>query len=181
MPNLMNVFWFCAIAGTAMFALQFLMLMMGTDLHSHETDDNHMHLADGKFKWLTRHAMTGFVMMFGWTGLTCLVQFDMTILETLLISFGISFVTAFISHFLFRIAQKAHSSGTVFKMDETIGCEATVYHRIPKNGSGKISISLHDLTHEIEAVSDGEEIPSFTKVKILKKMSDTKVIVAPIK
>ena len=178
---MMNVFWFCALAGTAMFAIQFLMLMMGTDLHSHETDDSNMHLADGKFKWLTRHALTGFVMMFGWTGLTCLVQFHLTTLETLLISFGIGIVTALISRSLFRLAQKAHSSGTVFKMDETIGCEATVYLRIPKNGSGKISISLHDHSHEIEAVSEGEEIPSFTKVKIIKKMSDTKVIVAPIK
>ena len=178
---MMNVFWFCAIAGTAMFALQFLMLMMGTDLHSHETDDSHMHLEDGKFKWLTRHALTGFVMMFGWTGLTCLVQFEMTTLETLLISFGIGIVTALISRSLFRLAQKAHSSGTVFKMDETIGCEATVYHRIPKNGSGKISISFHHHTHEIEAISEGQEIPSFTKVKIIKTVSDTKVIVAPLK
>lgn len=158
-----------------MLVIQFLLSLTGTD---HDGDL----IEDGKFKWMAKQAITGFMMMFGWAGLTCREQFHFGIPLTLLISLGAGVVSAFIAAMIFHLAKKAHSSGTVFKVEDAIGKEATVYHRIPKGGSGKISVSLSDFTHEIDAISPyEEEIPSFTQVQIIKKADGNTVVVVPLK
>ncbi len=91
-------------------------------------------------------------------------------------------LSALVTAFIFKSAKKLHSSGTVFRLDEAIGLKAVVYQRIPKGGVGKISLSLHNLTYEVDAVScAGEEIPSFTQVQILKKADEKTVVITPSK
>jgi hypothetical protein len=168
-----SIFWFCALSGTGMLIIQFLMSVAETGLDSHE---------NGKFKWMFRQALTGFMMMFGWAGVTCNEQFRLSLPMTLLISLGVGAFSAFVAGLIFHFAKKAHSPGTVFRIEDALGKEATVYHRIPKEGSGKISILLYDFTHEIDAVSfSGEEIASFTPVQIIKKMDNNTVVVVPLK
>ncbi len=49
-----------------------------------------------------------------------------------------------------------------------------------KGGVGKITLSLHDLTYEIDAVSlDCEELSSFTQVEVVKISDDKTAIVIP--
>ena len=177
------VFRFCALVGVGMLVIQSLMSLLGTDHDCHEANDGGGSLADGKFKWMSRQTLTAFIMMFGCAGLVCSEQFKLSILITLPIALGTATAAAFIIALIFRLAKKAHSPGTVFKIDDAIGKEATVYHRIPKGtGTGKISISLHNFTHEIDAISlDKEEIPSFTAVRIINKADDTTVVVVPLK
>ena len=63
-----------------------------------------------------------------------------------------------------------------------IGKEAMVYQRIPKGGVGKITLSLNDLTYEIDAIShQNEELSSFIQVQVLKKSDEKTVVVVPIK
>jgi hypothetical protein len=91
-------------------------------------------------------------------------------------------ITLLITGLIFRGAKKLHSSGTVFRIEDAIGKEAMVYQRIPKDGAGKISISLHNFTHEIDAVSSlQEELLSFTSVRIIEKVDEKTVRVTPIK
>ncbi len=180
--NFGKVFWFCALAGTGLVLIQFLMSLMGADHDYHETDHGGSSIEDGKFKWMSRQSAAGFMMMFGWAGVVCTEQFKFSILIALLISVGAGLAAALIAALIFRLAKKAHSPGTVFKIDDAIGKEAVVYHRIPKQGSGKISIPLHGFTHEIDAISPNEEeIPSFTSVQIIKKADGKTVVVVPIK
>jgi hypothetical protein len=119
-------------------------------------------------------------MMFGWAALTCQNQFHLPRSATLSIAIAAGIVTVLVTGCIFKMARKLHSSGTVFALDDAIGKEAVVYQRIPRAGIGKISISLHHLTHEIDAMSlDDEDIPSFTAVRVVKKASDSVVVVAP--
>ncbi len=157
-----------------MLALQIVMSLIGTDHDAHEQTT----IEDGKFKWMTKQAFTGFLMMFGWIGLACSEQFSFSIFISLLFALGAGLIASFIASFIFHLARKAHSSGTVFNIDDAIGKEAVVYHRIPKNGTGKITVSLHNFTHEIDAHSE-EEITSFTHVQIIKKLDDKTVVVTP--
>ena len=79
---------------------------------------------------------------------------------------------------LFRFAEKLKSPGTVFRIEEAVGKEAVVYHRIPQMGSGKITLSLHNFSYEIDAVSEhSKEIPSFARVQVVKKLDDKTVLV----
>jgi hypothetical protein len=163
-------FWFCALAGSGMFVIQTLLsFVIGTD---HETGSE-----DGSdVKWLSKQAIAGFLMMFGWTALTCQHELSLSNVVTILISFSMGVITIFITGALFKAARKLHSTGAVFRLEEAIGKEAVVYHRIPKDGVGKISISLNNLTREIDAVSS-EEIPSFTPVRIKQLANDNTVVV----
>lgn len=174
MINNDSIFWFCAIVGTAIFIIQLLLSFLGTnDADDIDVEDS------GKFKWLSRQAMAGFLMMFGWTALTCLKEFHLNGFYGLAIAFASGLVTIFTIGSIFRFAKRLHSSGSIFKIDDAIGQEAMVYQRISAKGKGKVSVSINNLTHEIEATAD-KEIESFTKVYIIKKADNDTVVVVPV-
>lgn len=177
--NQESLYWFCALSGSGMFLIQFLMSLLG----SADSDQ----LEAGNFdtvrvNWLSKQAISGFLMMFGWTSLTCYNQFNLSGAMTLAVATTAGIFTVLVTGLLFKMTKKLHSSGTLFSLEDAIGKEAIVYQRIPRGGAGKISISLHHLTHEIDAFSlNDEEIPSFAPVKVIRKASDNVVIVASIK
>ena len=88
-------FWFCALAGSGMFAIQFLLNLFGVadheDLDAGDVGD------EGKFKWFSIQAITGFLMMFGWTAITCQKEFGFQDLSTISISITVGFLTIFIT------------------------------------------------------------------------------------
>ena len=173
-------FWSCALLGSSMFIIQLLLSFVG-DLDN-ETLNGDAEIDSVKVKWVSKQAITGFLMMFGWSALTCQKQFNLSKTMTLIIAVAVGMVTVFVISFIFKLARKLHSSGNVFNLEDTVGKEAMVYQRIPKDGIGKISLSLHHMTHEIDAMSDNnEELPSFISVRIIKKESDDVVIVTQIK
>lgn len=166
------IFWFTALAGTGMLAIQAVLTLLGTDHDGHST------VEEGQFKWMSKQAFSGFLMMYGWVGLACSHQFSFSIALSIIIALVAGVSASLVTSFIFHLAKKAHSSGTVFNIDDAIGKEAVVYHRIPKSGTGKITVSLHNFTHEIDAHSE-EEIASFTPVQIIKKLDDKTVVVTP--
>lgn len=170
------LFWFCALAGSGMFIIQFALYFMGADMD--DPDHGSVH----NFKWLSKQAVTGFLMMFGWIGLACKKELGFSAPVTAAIAIGAGTIAMLITGLIFKIARKLHSTGSVFSLEEAIGKKAFVYQQIPKEGSGKISVSIYGMTHEIDAVSlNGEEINSFTQVEIIKKADERTVVVNPIK
>ncbi len=170
-----SLFWFCALAGSGMFLIQFLLYFSGAD-----ADDVDDHSAQ-HFKWLSKQAVTGFLMMFGWVGLACKRELGYAPLASTGWAIGAGLVVMLITGLVFRGARKLRSPGSVFRLEEVIGKEATVYQRIPKEGVGKISLSLHDMTHEVDAISlNGEEIASFSPVRVVKKTDERTVAIVLI-
>lgn len=174
-----SFYWFCALVGSGMFAIQFCLNLIGL---GEQVDIDDGGIADaGKFKWLSRQAITGFLMMFGWGALTCQKEFNLERIPTIGIALICGVITILATGFIFRIAKKLHSNGTVFKIEDTIGQEAVVYQRIPRNGLGKISVCIENLVREIDACSsNSQEIPSFVRVKIINKVDDKTVAVETI-
>lgn len=172
-----SIYWFCALVGTGMFVIQLLFTLVGLDGDAELESDS---FADaGKFKWITRQGVTGFLMIFGLTALSCQKEFELSTVSTLLIAGFFGLLAVFVAGFIFKIVRKLQSTGTVFNIDETIGKEAYVYQQIPTSGKGKISISLHGFTHELDAVTfDSDEIPSFSLVSIIKKIDNHTVFVS---
>lgn len=169
-----SFFWFSALAGSFLFAIQFLSHILGVDAEIEGTDA-------GNFHWLSKQTLTSFFMMFGWVGLTCKKQYDASDPTTICIAFLGGCASFFLTVLLFKSAKKLHSPGNVFCIDKAIGKEAIVYQKISKESPGKISLTLNDLTYEIEAISQSEELASFSRVLILKKLNEKIVIVSPIK
>ena len=172
-------YWFCALAGSGMFIIQFVLTLFGI---GHDGADDHGHFDVQNFKWLTKQTATGFLMFFGWVGLTCKKELMMSNTASAVCACVGGLIAVVATAFIFKMAKKLHSPGAVFRIEDAVGKDAFVYQRIPKNGLGKISISLNNQTHEIDAMSmTHEEISSFTQVQIVKKMDDKILIVVPIK
>ena len=121
------IFWFFAWAGTGMLIIQTVLSLVAAD----QDGDDHTTFEDSKFKWMTKQALTGFIMLFGWVGLACIKQFNLTVLISIFIGAAAGLIASFLASFIFHLAKKAHSPGTVFNLDEAIGKEGVVYHRIP--------------------------------------------------
>ncbi len=172
-------FWFCALSGSGLFIIQILLTLLGV-MDQDDLDDN-TELDAGKVKWLSKQAITGFLMMFGWSALACKHELGFGEALSLTFAFAVGVLTVLITGSNFKAARKLHSSGTVFRLEDAVGKEAVVYQRIPKEGIGKISIALNNMTHEIDAVSLNEELASFVSVQIIKKLDDKTVVVVPIK
>lgn len=172
-----SFYWFCALSGSGMFIIQFLLSLFGgisSDLEAGVEDSANV-------KWLSKQAVSGFLMLFGWTSLTCQNQFHLATSATLLLGIAAGALTVVLTGWLFKMTRKLHSSGTVFSLEDAVGKEATVYQTIPKDGIGKISISLHHHTHEVDAISQNNDVlPSFSSVRVIKKLSDNVVVVTAI-
>ncbi len=76
-----SLYWFCAIAGTGLFIIQFAITLFFGDL-----DEGSAEIDSGDFKWLSKQAITGFLMKFGWAGLACRKEFDASGLVTIGVS-----------------------------------------------------------------------------------------------
>ena len=175
-----TLFWFAALSGSGMLVIQFALNFLGiTDT---EGGDHGIDFDTREVKWLSKQALTGFLMMFGWIGLACKKEFG---LETFFSAgFGLlgGLAALVATGLIFKLAKGLHSPGDRFSLDDAIGKEAMVYKQISKNGIGKISLSLYDLTHEVDALSlNGEEIASFTQVKIIKKADERTVFVSQVR
>lgn len=171
-----DFFWFSALAGSGMFAIQFILYFIGLDAEDPDQGSAH------NFKWLSKQTLTGFLMMFGWVGLACKKELQFSAPASTAIAIGAGLFAMLVIGLIFKLARKLHSPGALFSLQDAIGKKAFVYQQIPKAGSGKISVSLYGMTHEIDAISiDGDEVASFTQVEIIKKADDRTVVVAPIK
>lgn len=173
-------YWFCALVGSGMFAIQFVLNFVGLGGDSHDMTEGGWGQAL-ELKWISKQALTGFLMMFGWTALTCRKEFDMHGPWVIVVALLVGLLAFIATGLIFRIAQSLTSTGTVFNIEAAIGKEAVVYQRIPKGGVGKISISIDDITREIDAMEHQHNtVDSFARVQVLSKADSNTVVVKKI-
>jgi hypothetical protein len=102
-------------------------------------------------------------------------------MTTIGISLAAGLFAALTIRSILKLMGKFRSSGTIYRIEDAIGKEGYVYQCIPKGGRGRISVSLHHFTHEIDAISHHhEDLSSFMRVKIIEKSDDSTVVVIPI-
>ena len=170
--------WFCAIAGSGLFLIQFVLNFFGAFDQSELSEGSD----SGDFKWISKQAIIGFLMMFGWVALTSRKEFAFSGPISALFGFAGGLIAMFLTGLIFRSAKRLHSSGSIIKTEDAVGKEAIVYQRIPKGGVGKISVILNDLTCEIDAISDDEsEVSSFDRVQVIRKADENTVVVVQLK
>jgi len=203
--NLESIFWFSAIAGTTFFVIRMMMMIfmgfghsdidgeIGHDVadvdhgmdhgdseisEGHDAGFDHADSPDVAFKLLSINTLTAFTMMFGWIGLSSKKQFLLGNGIALLLATAVGVVSMVIIGYMFKYSMKLTSRGERFLLEETYGDIAKVYLKIPKGGTGKIQITVNGMLREIDAVSEnGEEIASFTEVKIVEVVDSNTVAV----
>lgn len=189
MPTSLQVYWIMAAISSVIFIIQAIMTFIGFD------SDADMELADAPdaipesgdadfdadgFHLISVKSIISFILGFGWTGVLFYDTFENPMwLGLLAFVVGLIFMSV-IAFLLFQM--KKLDRDNTFRIEKVIGMNAEVYLRIPaaRKDTGKVNVSLHGSMHELEALTDGEEIPTGGKVRIISKVDGETVIVEKI-
>ncbi|MBP1637692.1 MAG: serine protease [Bacteroidetes bacterium] len=170
MEPLLKTFWFIAIPISVIFLIQTVMTFVGANsMDGVDADfDGNFSDVEAPFQLFSFRNLINFLLGFGWSG----VAFYTTIKNpALLITVAVIVGVAFILIFFFIIRQLLKlAEDNSFNIENTLNKTADVYLTIPakRSGKGKILVSVNGSVHELEALTDGEQLPSGTPVKIVK-------------
>lgn len=174
LPSTQNhIFWISATAGTVVFLLRVVLSFFGNSIFEHEIDipDAHdgLHHDGYLLKLLSIHSLSGFLMMFGWSGLACINQFGHSTTRAFLIALACGFAMLIITTLIMRAAMSLESTGAIFSINKTIGLTGSVCQKIPAHGQGKVTVVVNNITREVLAKSHNKKpIESFSIVKVIK-------------
>jgi membrane protein implicated in regulation of membrane protease activity len=182
MPLMLKTFWFIAIPVSLIFLIQSIMTFVGGDAGDGiEADfDSNLEGGDTPFQLFSFRNLTNFLLGFSWTGISFYTTVtNQTVLIGIALIVGVLFVLAFF--FIIRQVQKLAENNS-FKITDTIGKSGEVYLTIPasKQGKGKVLVSVKGSLHELDALTDGEAIPSGSVVNIIAVENNKLLIVKPL-
>lgn len=190
LDSTMQVFWTCAIAASVVFVIQNALMLLGmgdmdSDMDAGIGTDFDMD-ADGDFDISTGQAghegtlgsagifslftvrnFINFFLGFGWGGISLApVVKSHTLLVFLSVLAGLLFVAVFVV--MFRLILRLAHNGS-FKIQDCVGLTASVYLRIPANhaAAGKVLVSVNGSVHELNAFTDGDFLPTGSRVRIV--------------
>lgn len=163
------MYWAFALAGSGIFILTGAMQVFGGGLESVDGADLDM---DGNidiphdtglldFKLISFRSVLAFIAMFGWGG----VVWGSHGWWGFAAALTCGGVTMLITALAISMMLKLQQSGTK-KPEDFIGKDAVVYLEIPKDGTGKITVTTPDATVELKATAD-QYAPKGTSVKIV--------------
>ncbi len=182
LDTFLKTYWIIAGTASLVFVIQMIMTFIGMDSSDGidtgfggDTD-----ASDGPFQLFSVRNLINFCLGFGWGGVCFYNTFSSkTIVGICAFLTGILFVVLFF--FIIRQFLKLNKDNT-FQIKETVGHTADVYLSIPaeKSGKGKIQISVRGAFHEIDAITEGERIPTGGKAKVIDVLDSQTVLVAKL-
>lgn len=187
LPPYLRFYWAIAIVVSVVFIIQMILTLMGigdTDAGDADIDlgsaDGDTMDTGGALQLFTIRNTVNFLLGLGWGGV-CLssVIENRLLLALAAILCGCTMVGAFI--LMYKQLMKLEKHGS-YKIEEAVGQVCEVYLRIPARGSGngKVQISFGGSVQELSAQTEGDAIPSGTKVRVLKVVDRAVLIVSPI-
>lgn len=182
MDPLLQGFWYVAIPVSIIFLIQVVMTFMGADAQDGLSADFDGDLSDGDapFQLFSFRNLINFLLGFSWTGISVYRLLNnpyLTVIVSLLVGIGFLYGFYLLIKFLIRLGED-----NSFKMVETLNKTAEVYLSIPGNrkGTGKIMVSVRGSYRELNAMTNGETIPTNAVVKIVKIENENILIVESI-
>ena len=197
LDSTMQLFWACAIAASVVFIIQNALMLMGlgdmdadvdadvstdfdvyTDLDADGVGDIDVSTGHtghegtlgsaGIFSLFTLRNFINFFLGFGWGGISFApVVKSTTLLVLIAFACGLLFVAVFVV--MLRALLSLERNGS-FRIQDCVGQTASVYLRIPANhaAAGKIQISVNGSVHELNAFTDGDFLPTGSRVRVVK-------------
>lgn len=179
-----KIFWVFAFPSTAIFILQIIMTFIGIGdeddipgameevpqgLIDLEINDSAGEFLDFKYKYklVTIRSVVAFFTIFSWSGIvatTSGIGDVVTVIIAIISGFVMMFIVSYIYYFLTKFVQ----DGTMNIMN-AINEEGLVYLTIPRrrDGIGKVEVVVQGALRLLDAVTDGEAIPTGSKVVVI--------------
>lgn len=172
LPYWHRFYWIVAIVATIIFLIITVLSFFGAD--SDMDVDGHIDDGPGLFSF---RSLVNFALAYGWT--TALLYNHIThpwLLNAVAVGVGIAFLLIVFGGLTLML--KLAKDGS-FKVGQAMGMSANVYLRIPaaRSGSGKVQVSVGGAVHEIDAWTDGEELPTGAVCKITEIIDKSNVLV----
>lgn len=185
MEPTLRFYWGIAIFASVVFIIQTIMSFVGIgdmdggdaslDVDLDGTADVDSLDDAGSMHLLSIRNIFYFLLGFGWTGVSLWHTIPNRIVLTVVaVLVGCAFVALFM--LLFRQMMKLQHNGA-FDINDAVGKVCDVYLRIPAEGKGlgKVQISFNGSIQELDARTEGEILPSGSKVRVLRVI-DKKVL-----
>lgn len=177
LPPALRIYWGIAIFASLVFVIQIVLTFIGigdTDLDTGGADgaDGDTMDTGGVLQLFTVRNFVNFLLGVGWGGVClwgAIPNTPLLILASIIV--GTLFVGVFV--FMFRNLRRLEHTAR-YDLHDAVGQIADVYLRIPaeRNGEGKIQTAFGGSVQELPAVTDGDDIPSGSKVRILAVIGD---------
>ncbi len=175
--------WCISITASLIFLIQTVMTFAGMDSGSGDMPD-----LDGSsggdtdipFQLFTFRNFVNFFLGFSWTA----IAFYHRVESTLLLMFvsvlvGVLLVAAVM--YIFYLMSRMEQSGNI-SIDRAIGCRGNVYLKIPgaRSGEGKVQISIQGAIREYDAVTEKEELPTGTPIRVTDILNSETLLVEKV-
>jgi len=174
-----------ALLGTALFVIRiaFMLVAGDADLDFGDTGDG-LDVSDDSgdaFSILSIQSLSAFAMGFGWGGLGGLNGAGWSQPVSLAVGFGCGAGLVWLLALLLKGIHDLQSSGTITS-DAALGSTGEVYITVPghSDGSGQVRVVIGDRQRIYPAVTQGEALPTKTRVRVLSVNDDRSLTVAPV-
>ena len=198
----MKILWTITIVASIIFIIQSVMTFLGADAGDGGIDadfggvdgdmggvdlttdvDSSSDYADmgSGMNLLTLRNFVNFFLGFGWTAVLFAGEIRSTAL-LMLLSIAVGVALVFAVMYLFKWLSSMQQTGTINVYTTAVGCTGKVYLTIPaeRHGEGKVQITINNSVREYDALTDGEELPTGTNIKVLEAIDAHTLLVEGI-
>lgn len=190
-----GAFWFSipAIIATLVFSVRLILSFLGSTfdlgvgaLDIDPTDLDALHADPSElFQWLSVQSLIAFVMGFGWGGLAAYRGSDLSPLLSVVVGVGVGLAMVWVLGAILKAVYRLQVTGNI-SPESTVGIEGQVYVSVPTadaakaTGLGKVRVVIDRRQRVYNAVSDGDEIPTHARVRVLRVNPDNSLTVSRI-
>ncbi len=186
LTNTEQVFWGIALIFSVLFVIQFVLSLIGLDFDhdadldmSTDSDSSSAYSLDTDFTLLSVRSIIAFFTFFGWAGVIALNNGASTLVALGLASIS-GFSAMFVVGYMLYIFSKLSQAGNV-DINEALFNTGEVYLNIPSNreGLGKVHLKIQGSLREMDAVTEGQTIPTGASVRVVEILHDNLLLVEP--
>ena len=175
--------WCISITTSLIFIIQTVLTFIGMDSDAGsgaDFDGSTGTDGDFPFQLFTFRNFINFFLGFSWTA----IAFYEVITPTWFLLFiailgGLLLVAAVL--YIFYLMSRMEQSGNI-NIDNALGCRGNVYLKIPakRSGEGKKQISIQGAIREYDALTDGEELPTGSPIRVIEVLNAETLLVEKI-
>ncbi len=179
-----KVFWGISLVFSVLFLIQFVVSLIGLDFDTdsdvdvHADVDTHSdyHL-DPSFTILSVRSIIAFFTFFGWTGVLVL-NAGGSVWAAIGFSSLAGLAAMFIVGYVIYLFTTLTEQGTT-QLSKALYSTGEVYLSIPanKNGQGKVHIKIQGALKEVDAVTNGDALPTGSAIKVVEVIDDNLILV----
>ncbi len=187
-PTFERVFWFIAIPFTLVFFIRLIASLLGLDGSDDDGDfsdsgdsgefgdgDGANFLSD--FRLFTLQNFLIFFTGFGWAGIYAIhARFSPP--ATIAFAFTVGTLLMFAVAAMYYLVNRLTESGNI-NLNNAVNATGRVYLPIPaqRAGTGQVQITIQGSLREVEAMTDGDALPTGTPVRVIAALSQEVLIV----